>query len=176
MTVIDRMSRTPLFALDRTAGPHSLITIDRGPDWMFDDRRGCAPHKIEHNPDLFVSDDRGDQKLAARICRRCPFRAECDAWATAHKEPAWVWGGKVRSHNPNQAAKHRRRRARQAAAKEFTESPQLAADMERHGGRVRLLMDKGRTNMQIAAAIAGMDEDRVAAMRWYIDAAAGVTA
>lgn len=98
MTVIDRMKRNPLTALDRTVG-RETVYFDRGPDWMFDDRRGCAPGKVS-DPGVFTSDDRQQQREAKKICRRCPFRAECDEWATQAGEKHFVWGGKVRSHKP----------------------------------------------------------------------------
>jgi hypothetical protein len=51
------------------------------------------------DPDLFHSDLKGERDTAVKLCRRCPFQQECDAWATENGEKWGVWGGKVR-HQP----------------------------------------------------------------------------
>lgn len=67
-----------------------FIPADR-PDFFGDLRRPCAPHK--GNDHLFVSDDKAERTKATRLCGRCPFRAECLAWAVQIQEKNYVWGG-----------------------------------------------------------------------------------
>jgi len=47
-------------------------------------------------PDVWWSDDPELLEQAANLCGRCPVLAECDAFATANKETAGVWGGRSR--------------------------------------------------------------------------------
>lgn len=48
-----------------------------------------------HDPELFFPIGRDDpsQRLAIRICNRCPVRDHCLAWAFEHDVTHGVWGG-----------------------------------------------------------------------------------
>ena len=78
------------------SAPHTPASFDRGPAWMVDPARACAP---EHgNAALFTSDDAEELHQATTLCRqRCPFRAECGEWAAETKQAYGVWGGKART-------------------------------------------------------------------------------
>lgn len=50
---------------------------------------------------LFYSESESDKDDAKRICRTCPVRKECLAYALINQEPNGVWGGydyKERKH------------------------------------------------------------------------------
>lgn len=60
------------------------------------------------DPELFFPTGSGSlatmqNEQAKSICRRCPFRAECLAWAIEHDERG-IWGGTTRDER-HQAAK-----------------------------------------------------------------------
>jgi hypothetical protein len=70
-----------------------------GPSFLTSPRRGCAPEKLEErgeDMDIFYSPEASVRARAIRICRACPFRRECDAYATRRGESYGVWGGKCR--------------------------------------------------------------------------------
>ena len=61
-------------------------------DWR--DRAAC----LHANPDLFFPVSATGPALrqvdqAKRICRACPVRTPCLAWALANSVPSGVWGG-----------------------------------------------------------------------------------
>ena len=58
----------------------------------------CAGH-----PDLFFDPDRTDE--ARRVCRRCPAREPCLAYATANPDLRGTWGGQ------SEAQRARKRKA-----------------------------------------------------------------
>lgn len=45
------------------------------------------------DPDAFYPEKGGSTREAKRICRNCPVRTECLAYAISAGEPAGVWGG-----------------------------------------------------------------------------------
>lgn len=73
---------------------------DNGPAFLTDPRRGCSPEKLEDmgaELDLFYSENPVGRANAIRICRTaCPFRRECDQYATDRKEKWGIWGGRSR--------------------------------------------------------------------------------
>lgn len=164
---MNRMNRTPVVALDRTIG-RDILHLDRGPDWMHDPSRNCAPEKLIGNPDLFFSEDRTDQTEAKKRCHKCPFKVECDTWATQNGEKWNVWGGKVRTNDRRTPAARKKQRLQRAAKKQLAGDPQLAADIERYGDEMRWLTSRHRTNLQIAKALR-IEQGRVAAMREYLE-------
>jgi hypothetical protein len=90
------MTNKPLFLRANTHGRGAPSLPDRGPAWMTDPARGCAPSKVKS--DLFFSENRADQNVAVQVClTSCPFVSACDAYATEQGEREGVWGGKVRS-------------------------------------------------------------------------------
>lgn len=73
--------------------PRQPIDLPERPGWFTDARRACNPAYGQDH--LFTSDELPDRNQAARRCReRCPFVAECLAWAIANDERHHVWGGK----------------------------------------------------------------------------------
>lgn len=52
---------------------------------------GMVP--CQSDPDLWWSDDRDDQKIAATLCQGCPVIMSCAEWAVSAKERHGVWGG-----------------------------------------------------------------------------------
>lgn len=44
-------------------------------------------------PDAFFPEKGGSVKEAKRICRGCPVRSECLAWALENDERFGIWGG-----------------------------------------------------------------------------------
>lgn len=42
---------------------------------------------------VLLDSPRAAMNRAQRICRRCPARDECAAWAIATRQPDGVWGG-----------------------------------------------------------------------------------
>jgi hypothetical protein len=45
------------------------------------------------DPEVFFPQDPGESAAAKRVCRACPVRAECLAYALANGERYGVWGG-----------------------------------------------------------------------------------
>lgn len=66
--------------------------LDRGPDWMTDERRHCSP-KYKVNPEWWFAVDTKTQYKAKAYCKGCPFRQECDQYATDKRIPFGIWGG-----------------------------------------------------------------------------------
>lgn len=56
-------------------------------DWMRD--ASCAG-----KAELFFSDEREDRDEARALCRRCPVKTECFAYAKRAKDQHGVWGGR----------------------------------------------------------------------------------
>jgi lambda repressor-like predicted transcriptional regulator len=83
-------------AMATTMGRQQIwSTPERGPEWMTDPRRGCAP---DHLQPLFTSDNSEELAEAAKICEEsCPFRDACRQWAIERGEQSHVWGGLVLS-------------------------------------------------------------------------------
>jgi WhiB family redox-sensing transcriptional regulator len=45
------------------------------------------------DPEAFFPEKGGSPRLAKAVCRRCPVRAECLAFALEHDERFGIWGG-----------------------------------------------------------------------------------
>jgi WhiB family redox-sensing transcriptional regulator len=45
------------------------------------------------DPDLWFADDLQDQAAAVAVCRACPVRALCGAWALDTGQLYGIWGG-----------------------------------------------------------------------------------
>ncbi|GGM85141.1 hypothetical protein GCM10012275_64860 [Longimycelium tulufanense] len=45
------------------------------------------------DPELFFPEKGGSTQPAKRICKGCPLRDQCLAWALEHDERYGVWGG-----------------------------------------------------------------------------------
>lgn len=60
-------------------------------DWLHDAL--CA----QVDPDMWwpTPDERNHIGAAKRICRRCPVRVECAAWAAAGDKEGGVWAGRT---------------------------------------------------------------------------------
>lgn len=67
------------------------------PDFLTSARTPCGWPSVR---DLFVrNDDRGQNRdrrvaQAKAVCLTCPFRAECDQWATETRQLG-IWGGRT---------------------------------------------------------------------------------
>jgi hypothetical protein len=96
------------------------MAIPGGPEFMTDPRRGCGPAQ-PIDPDWWFSDVDKYRDRAKRICRRCPVRLACDAWATERNERWGVWGGRLRGRNSD-AANRARNEARAARRAELDAS------------------------------------------------------
>lgn len=59
------------------------------PDSWWRDRARCA----ETDPETFFPDTDRDLRLPKQVCRHCPARAQCLAWALEHDERYGIWGG-----------------------------------------------------------------------------------
>lgn len=61
------------------------------PEWM----KGAVCASVD--PELWFPAKEADPGFRAkRICRSCPVRIECLAYAMANDEPYGIWGGKSR--------------------------------------------------------------------------------
>lgn len=59
------------------------------PEWM--ERASCGDYD---EPWWFPEKgDSDSEKRAKRICRRCPVRDECLAYALDTRQKFWIWGG-----------------------------------------------------------------------------------
>lgn len=76
------------------AVPGGRRMFDKGPDWMTDPSRMCAPQRGK--ADLFTSESATELAEAAGLCRVCPFVNECGEWARATKQRYGVWGASIR--------------------------------------------------------------------------------
>jgi hypothetical protein len=106
------MSATAILVrIDRTAGRTQAV-FDRGPDWMFDDRRNCADD--DRRP-LFYSHKDRDQARARRFCGTCPFTDDCLTYALGDDkrlgERHGVWGGVLMSSAAEREAGQKRLQA-----------------------------------------------------------------
>lgn len=72
-------------------------------DRQWDAEAACAAPDV--NPEWFFPKPGESQEAAKRICRICPVRAQCLAWAQDHEIPAGIFGG---------ASADRRRKMRKA--------------------------------------------------------------
>jgi hypothetical protein len=98
------VTATITIRIHRTLGSTAPLAVDRGPEWMTDPRRACSPERAEH-PEIWTSENVAEQNRAAQACReKCPFQAQCRAWAEEKKEPFHVWGGTVRGRKPRPVA------------------------------------------------------------------------
>jgi len=52
---------------------------------------------LQVDPDIFFPDNGGGGSIQAQeakaVCRRCPVRRDCRAYALAHGEDIGIWGG-----------------------------------------------------------------------------------
>lgn len=85
----------------------SGLELPRPLDWMSDAR--C----VETDPEAFFPSTGNSGAAAKRVCRVCPVRDECLAWALETGEPHGVLGG---------ASAEDRRRMRRRAARRATPS------------------------------------------------------
>jgi len=74
---------------DKTAGAalHLAGADDREPDWR--DSALCA----ETDPEAFFPEKGGSTREAKAVCRNCPVKAECLAYALDKGEGFGIWGG-----------------------------------------------------------------------------------
>jgi len=80
------------------SGP-DFLNIVAPPEWMADGL--CA----QVDPELFYPECGESNREAKRVCAGCEVRAECLAYALAHRERFGVWGGTTererrRMHRP----------------------------------------------------------------------------
>ena len=68
------------------SGP-DFLNIIAPPEWM------AAGLCAEVDPDLFYPESGAPNRDAKRVCGGCEVRAECLAYALAHRERFGVWGG-----------------------------------------------------------------------------------
>ena len=64
----------------------SLLDLDERPWAAYGSCRGA-------DPDLFFPGPDGSPEEAVRICRGCPVRDECLAWALDTRIHYGIWGG-----------------------------------------------------------------------------------
>ena len=81
-----------------TQGPRTPWIPDAGPDFMLDPRRGCNPD-TGVDPDWWYDRAPSVRAKAVALCMGCPFRAECDEYATGQREAYGVWGGVNRNRD-----------------------------------------------------------------------------
>lgn len=62
-------------------------------------------------PDAWWSNDDELTEQAAHLCGRCPVLAQCDAFATANRETAGIWGGRDRTPTRGRPANLRKESA-----------------------------------------------------------------
>jgi len=60
-------------------------------EWI--ERAACRAHGIDPDEWFPLSGDPKDSIAAVRICRTCPVRAECLAYAIRLKPTAGIWAG-----------------------------------------------------------------------------------
>lgn len=73
-----------------TSKPVQQITPARAPeDLTWQDQALCA----ETDPEAFFPEKGGSTRDAKRVCRSCPVRAECLAYALDHDERFGIYGG-----------------------------------------------------------------------------------
>ena len=68
------------------SGP-DFLNIVASPAWM------AAGLCAEVDPELFYPETGAPNRDAKRVCGGCDVRAECLAYALAHRERFGVWGG-----------------------------------------------------------------------------------
>jgi hypothetical protein len=49
-----------------------------------------------HDPEIFFPMKGQSQKKAKAVCAACPVRMHCETYAEQAREPAGIWGGKIR--------------------------------------------------------------------------------
>jgi len=64
-----------------------FLNIIAPPEWM------AAGLCAEIDPELFYPESGAPNRDAKRVCAGCEVRAECLAYALAHRERHGVWGG-----------------------------------------------------------------------------------
>lgn len=62
-------------------------SLDPPPNWTHDAL--CAQVDTE----IFFPDKGGSVREGKRVCRECPVRAECLAYAIEHEDRYGIWGG-----------------------------------------------------------------------------------
>lgn len=75
------------FAACVTEDPELFIADEDDGSWQ--DQALCA----ETDPEAFFPEKGGSTREAKRVCRRCPVRAECLAYALERDERFGIWGG-----------------------------------------------------------------------------------
>lgn len=74
--------------------PHALrITPSPGYTSPLAACRTAEDRNLFHGRDNEHGPKAGREKRAKAVCRRCPIRVACLAWALETREPAGVWGG-----------------------------------------------------------------------------------
>jgi hypothetical protein len=100
-------------------------------DFLTDPARGCAPGKTALH--LFTSDEPGEQALAKKACRRCPFTRRCFNYALERNEKWHIWGGVLMS-----SAVERKKAL--AGIKSVSEQVQALWDMRLSDGEIAELI------------------------------------
>lgn len=103
------------------------------PAFRTDPARACAPRPGDEPMPHWTSDDAGMQDVARALCRRCPVRDDCLAWALGQGEMYGVWGGALMSS--------------------ATERNQAAARLGSTSEQVRQLHGQGRLDAEIARSL-----------------------
>jgi WhiB family transcriptional regulator, redox-sensing transcriptional regulator len=73
-----------------------LFPAPRSVDWRWQDDAACRGADVStfYHPDNERGVSRARRELRAKaICRTCPVKANCLAWALGTREPYGVWGG-----------------------------------------------------------------------------------
>ena len=72
----------------RNARPHPTLETDHGDDWRA--RAAC----LDHDPELWFSDQYAERDRAYSICRNCPAKDACKK--AGKPERFGIWGGESR--------------------------------------------------------------------------------
>lgn len=131
-----------MMSTHQTSAVRSQAPGEPGPDWRT--RGACR----DEDPDLmFPAGDHGPARAktahAKTVCRRCPVRADCLAWALEHGEDHGIWGGLTEGERqavkqktttpattPDEPEDERTRTVRQLAATGMSD-PEIAAVIDR---------------------------------------------
>lgn len=75
-------------------GAQLSVKTDWQPTGWLLEEAGEKPCSAD-NAELWFSDNKHDQMIAAQHCGLCRFRLECLQFAINNREPCGVWGGYV---------------------------------------------------------------------------------